>query len=268
MNNNNPKVSILISVYNGEKNIDQCLESVKDQTYKNLEVICVNDASRDETSAKLTEWQKVFDRDKFILINNQANLGLTKSLNIALSKASGKYIARIDADDTWSREKLARQVEFMEKNPEYGIVGTNHINIYKDNVGKKYIKLPETYEAISQKLFRRNPFAHSCILAKTDLLKNVGGYDESVRYGQDYDLWLRCFPKTKFYNIQEFFCSRAIDNGISVRKQNKQMWQSIKTRIKYINKYNYSWKNYLYLLEPLIIIIIPDLIKNWKRKYL
>jgi glycosyltransferase involved in cell wall biosynthesis len=262
------KVSILISTYNEEKNIDKCFESMKNQTFQDFEIVCVNDASKDSTSEKLKKWQKIFGLDKFILLNNLENLGLTKSLNLALEKARGKYIARIDADDLWEKEKAARQVDFMEKNHEYGIIGCNHINVYKNNKIKKYIKLPETHEMISKKLFRRNPFAHSCIMAKTELIKKVGGYNEKIKYGQDYELWLKCFPLTKFYNIQEFLCSRNIDDGISVKKQNIQMWQSIKTRVKYIRKYKYGWKNYFYLLEPLIVILTPNFIKNLKRKYL
>ncbi len=262
------KVSILISVYNGKKTIEQCLESIKSQTFQDFEIICVNDASTDKTLEELKKWQKIFGSEKFILIHNPYNLGLTKSLNLALAQARGKIIARIDPDDYWEKEKLEKQVDFMENNPEYGIIGCNHINIYKNNKNKKYIELPETHEAISKKLFRRNPFAHSCIIAKTDLIKSAGGYDEKIKYGQDYELWLRCFPLTKFYNIQEFLCARIVDGGISVKKQNAQMRQSIKTRLKYIRKYKYGWKNYLYLLEPLAVILTPAFLKNLKRKYL
>lgn len=261
------KISILIATYNEENNIDKCFESINNQTFQDFEIICVNDASKDGTLDKLLEWQKVIGSDRFILINNPRNLGLTKSLNLALSKARGKYIARIDADDIWMPEKLKRQFEFMENHLEYGITGANHINIYENNPKKKYIRLPKAHEEISKKLFRRNPFAHSTIIARTDLIRKVDGYDEDIKYGQDYDLWLRCFPLTKFYNIQEFLCERKIDD-ISTKKQNAQMWQSIKTRIKYIFKYRFNYVNILYLIEPLAVMLTPGFIKKFKRKYL
>lgn len=263
-----PRISVLTAVWNEEKNIKVCLESLKNQTFQDFEIVCVNDASQDNTLEKLKKWQEFFGSEKFRIINNVHNLGLTKSLNLALKEAHGKYIARIDADDWWEKEKLEKQVNFMGKHPRYGIVGCNHINIYKNNTIKKRVKLPETHEIIAKKLFRRNPFAHSCILARADLIKSLGGYNEKVKYGQDYELWLRCFPHTKFHNIQEFLCSRSVDSGISVKKQDAQMWQSIKTRIKYIKKYKYGWKNYLYLLEPLLVILTPNFIKIMKRKYL
>lgn len=261
-------ISILISLYNEEKNIDSCFNRIKKQSFDDFEIICVSDASKDRTLEKLKKWQEIFGSDKFFIINNTSNLGLTKSLNLALKKAKGKYMARVDADDLWEVDKLKKQFDFMENNPEYGIVGCNYVNIYKNNKNRKYIALPETHQMISEKIFRRNPFAHSCILARTELIKRNGGYDEKIRYGQDYDLWLRCFPETKFYNLQEFLCSRSVDGGISVKKQNSQMWQSIKTRIKYIRKYEYGWRNYLYLLEPLAVIATPRFVKNLKRKYL
>lgn len=262
-----PKISILIPVYNGQETIDQCLESVRRQTYRNFEIICVNDASFDKTLNKLKEWQEIFGLNKFILINNVKNLGVTKSLNLALSRAQGKYIARIDADDTWLSEKLEKQIDFMETHPEYGIVGCNYTNISKHNLFARKICTYETDEEMKKKIFRRNPFAHSCILAKKEIIEKAGNYDKSVRYGQDYDLWLRCLPLTRFYNLQEFLCERLVDNGISIRKQNAQMVQCIKTQLKYIKLYGYPKKNYIYLLEPLSVILIPATLKKLIRRY-
>ncbi len=267
----NTAISILTAVWNEEKFLDNFFSSLKAQTFENYEIICVDNGSTDGSLDKILKWQRLFGLEKLKIINNTVNIGLTKALNLALAEAQGKYVARIDPDDWWEKDKLAKQIDFLENHPDYGIIGCNHLNIYTDSGKKKYIRLPETHEMIAKKLFRRNPFAHSCILAKAELLKSVGGYDETIKYGQDYDLWLRCFPKTKFYNIQEFLCQRMVDNGISVQKQNAQMWQSIKTRAKYIHqyilKYNYSRKNYLHLLEPLLVILTPNFIKKIKRKY-
>ncbi len=266
-NKENPAISILIAVWNEEEFLDKFFGSIKNQTFNDYEIICVNNGSSDGSLEKILKWQKIFGLEKFKIIKNKTNSGLTNALNLALKEARGQYIARIDPDDFWEKEKLEKQISFMKNNPDYGIIGCNHLNIYQNNKNKRYIRLPETSEMISKKLFRRNPFAHSCILARTDLIKSIGGYNESIKYGQDYDLWLRCFPKTKFYNLQEFLCQRTVERGISVKKQNAQMWQSIKTRAKYIHKYNYSWKNYLYLLEPLLVILTPNFIKKIKRKY-
>ena len=264
---NMPRVSILIGIHNGEKFLAECFTSIQAQEYSDYEIICVDDASTDNTSALLKNWQRTFGVERMTIITNATNYGLTRSLNIALRQAKGFYFARIDADDTWEKTKLQKQVAFLDTHPEYGIVGSNHVNVYKDQVPKK-ISLPETHEQIARKLFRRNPFAHSCVVGKTSLIQEQGGYNESIYYGQDYDLWLRCFPLTRFYNLQEYLCTRNVSDGISVKKQDAQMWQSIKTRAKYIRKYHYGIKNYFYLIEPLTVLLTPNFIKNIKRRYL
>lgn len=261
-----PRVSILISIFNGEAVLNRALKSILHQTYQDFEVICIDDYSTDKTPVLLQEWKEQLG-ERFVNERNQKNYGLTRSLNITLQKSTGEYIARLDADDWWEPTKLEKQVTFLNNHPEYGIVGTNHWNQYEHQEKLKEIRLPETHQEIEQKLFRRNPFAHSCIMARTSLLRKVGGYNENLHYGQDYDLWLRCFPLTKFFNIQEFLCTRAIDT-LSVKKQDQQMWQSIKTRVKYIRMYRYGLRSYLYLLEPLGVILTPTIVKNWKRRYL
>ena len=122
--------------------------------------------------------------------------------------------------------------------------------------------------AIKKNIFRRNPFAHSAVVFKTDLAQQAGGYNEECRYGQDYDLWLRLAVQTRLHNMDEFLCWRNTDTGISIRKQRPQMAQSIKTRFHFINKYGYSKYNYIHLIEPIILIITPDVIKQIKRNFL
>lgn len=260
-----PRITILISVYNGADTIDRCFESIQQQTFQDFKIVCINDGSTDTTSTLLNKWEDVF-QEKFQLIENQPGLGLTKSLNKGLELARGTYTARIDADDWWHPEKLKQQVNFLESHPGYGLVGCNYTN-FSHGKGTQ-VTLKETDEEIKKSILKRNPFAHSCVVFDTILVKEVGKYDEEVRYGQDYDLWLRLLPKTKFYNLPEFLCSRSIEQGISLEKQRAQMWQCVKTQVKYIRKYHLSVRNYLYLIEPLIVILSPNWVKNLKRKFL
>lgn len=262
---NSPKVTILISVYNGALTLDRCFESLQKQIFQDFEIVCINDGSTDVTSAVIKKWKTVF-QERFHLIENTPGLGLTKSLNIGLDQASGTYTARIDADDWWHPEKLTKQIEFLETHPNYGLIGCNYINLSHNQ--EFPVSLKVTDEEIKGGIIKRNPFAHSCVVFKTSLVKEVGKYDESVRYGQDYDLWFRLLPKTKFYNIPEFLCYRSIEKGISIEKQRAQMWQCAKTQTKYIRKYGYGWQYYRHLIEPLIVILTPNFIKNLRRQYL
>ncbi len=260
---NSPKVTILISIHNGASTLDQCFESIQKQTFQDFEIVCINDGSTDTTATAIQKWQSIF-QERFHLIENTPGLGLTKSLNKGLDKASGTYTARIDADDWWHPEKLEQQLNFLETHGEYGLIGCNYINLAHNQEFPVSLKVSD--EEIKESIIKRNPFAHSCVVFKTYLVKEVGKYDESVRYGQDYDLWLRLSPKTKFYNLPEFLCYRSIEKGISIEKQRAQMWQCAKTQTKYIRRYGYSWLYYRYLIEPLIVILTPNFIKNIKRK--
>ncbi len=265
MSSGNPTISILLSVYNGQSSISSCLASIKAQTRKDYEIICVNDASTDNTDQILKKWQKIFSSQKFTIIKNRDNLGLTKSLNIGLSYCQGNYIARIDADDTWHPEKLSKQTSFLKKHPETDIVGCYYIN--RKNHTDYHFKLPVTDKEIKSAIFRQNPFGHSCVLIKHALLKNLGGYDDSIKYGQDKDLWFRCYPHATFYNFPEYLCFRSADQGISVRHNRQQLWQGILTRIKYIHLYKAPTLNYLYILYPFLLLITPHYFKNLARPF-
>lgn len=259
-----PKISILISIHNGSETLDRCFQNIKDQTFQDFRIICIDDYSTDNSYALERKWQQLFGEERFTLIKNEKNIGLTKSLNKGLNLINTPYTARIDADDWWQKEKLEKQIIFMENNPSYGIVGCNYINLNKGKENR--IVQKENDQEIKNTLMRKNPFAHSCVIFKTELIKNMDGYDESVKYGQDYELWLRILPETRFYNIQEFLCWRSLDNGISIKRQREQMLQCVKTQLKYIKKYDLPIFNYIYIIKPLLVALTPSFIRNFKRK--
>ncbi len=260
-------ITILLTVFNGSKTIDRCLESIFLQSHPHCRIVCVNDASTDDTMEKLYAWQKKFGPEKMTILLNETNLGVTKSSNRGLQAISTKYTARIDADDWWDTEKIAKQIEYLERNPDHKIIGCNYINFNK-NI-KKEIITTEYNETIKKNIIRRNPFAHSCVVYETKLANDIGGYEENIKYGGDYELYLRFFPKTNFHNLQEFLCFRSIENdGISIKKQREQMLQSVRTQVKYIRRYKLPIKNYLYILEPLAVAFTPKFIRNLKRSVL
>lgn len=263
----NPDVTILITIFNGSKTIDRCLKSIFEQSYKNTKVVCVEDKSTDDTLEKILVWQKKFGPDRFLIIRNEVTMGVTKSSNRGLTKINTAYTARIDADDWWDKNKLEKQINFLIKNPDYKIIGCNYINI-NGNI-KKGIITAQDDNLIKKTIIKNNPFAHSCVIYETELAKKIGGYDETIKYGGDYELYLRFFPFTKFYNIQEFLCFRSVENeGISIKRQKEQMLQGIKTQLKYVRKYNLPKFNYIYITKLIAVILTPKLIRNLKRAIL
>ncbi len=262
------KCTILISLYNAEKTLDRTFESLKAQTFQDFRIVAIDDYSKDNTLSLLKKWQTHFGQEKFLIIENPKNIGLTKSLNKGLDIITETYTARIDADDTWNPFKLEKQLRYLESYPECGILGT-----YYENTsfrGSRKITLPQTNEEIKKNIFKRNPFAHSCVVFKTNLIKEVGKYDESIRYGQDYELWLRLLPKTRFANIPEFLCSRNTENTLtsSGKNQREQMFQCVRTQLRYLKYYHRPLIDYIAIIEPLLVALTPHWLRALKQRYI
>jgi|GEM_PF-807425 glycosyltransferase involved in cell wall biosynthesis len=258
-----PEISILMSAYNSADTINKSLQSIQSQSFKDWEVIIVDDASTDETHDILLKWQQELGQEKFTIIKNDKNIGLTKSLNKCLRRAGGKFIARLDADDYWHSEKLTVQSAYLSRYPAVGVVGSNYVNLLQEKA--MVTNLPKHDRDIRNKIYRLNPFGHSCVLMRKQLLLSIDGYDPSVYYGQDRDLWFRLMPLTTFHNIQDTLCYRRIDEGISVSSSSRQMWQSIKTKIHYIGINRAPLVNYLHLALPLLILLTPKKVKRFRN---
>ena len=200
-----PLVSIVMPVYNEEKNISRAIQSVVNQTYQKFELIIVDDGSTDSTPQIINDFKRTDDR--IIYLRNVVNRGTTYSLNRGLRKATGEYVARIDGDDWYCPKKIELQINFLKRRREYGIVGTFYILITDDRRAFK-VNLPVTHEEILKKLAYRNPFAHSSIMVRREVLDKVGYYDEKYEYAQDYDLYFRILSVSKGYNIPRYLLFR------------------------------------------------------------
>ena len=259
-------LTILIPIYNGAATLDRCMESLQKQTFQQFNVLCVNDASTDQSLTLLKKWQTIFGEDKLQVLTNQENQGITISLNSGLALIKTPWTARLDGDDWWHHEKLAQQMHFLQNHSGYGLIGCNYTNIAYGK--EKSITCPESDATIKKNIFKRNPFAHSTVVFDTALVNAMDGYDASIRYGQDYDLWLRLLPHTKFHNLQTVLCYRNAESSISQVHQNAQMRQCLKTQLKYLKLYQRSYLEYRFLLEPLFVILAPEWLKKCKRAFL
>jgi glycosyltransferase involved in cell wall biosynthesis len=253
-------ISVLLSVYNSEVTLNRCLDSLKNQTFQDFNIVCINDASTDSSSIVLEKWQSHFGKRMNILFN-EINLGLTKSLNKGLGVIKTEFTARLDADDWWDNTKLEKQMSFLAGS-DYNIIGCNYVNVNHYNNRKSYVRLKENNEEIKKNLINRNQFAHSCVVFSTVFIKKIGGYDNSIRFAQDYELWLRALPEAKFYNLQEYLCYRTIGVGISAKKQREQMKQVIGIKTAYIKKYHLSILSYLSIIEIMLMMIMPNFMKK------
>jgi glycosyltransferase involved in cell wall biosynthesis len=205
----NPKISVIMSVYNGEKYLREAIESILNQTITDFEFIIVNDGSTD----KSLEIIQSFDDERIKIINNEKNIGLTTSLNKALKEAKGEYIARQDADDISLPNRFEEQLKYFEKHSEVVLLGTMAYLIDKKEkiVGKRVVLAKPSLKDI----FKDNPFIHGSVMFKKEIVNHLGGYNELIRYSQDYELWLRI---AKFYDVQNLtqllYKSRSHDANI------------------------------------------------------
>lgn len=243
MQNNNPKVSVIMSSYNGQKYLKQAIESILNQTFSDFEFLIVNDSSTDTTPQILQEYANKDNRIK--IINNENNLGLTKSLNKALSIAKGKYMARMDDDDISAPNRLEKQLSFVQHNPDVALCGTLAVvvNDKREKIAEKV--LPTIHNDIKKKLLFNNQFIHTSLFFKREL----GLYNESFQRAQDYEFVLRIASKYQVANLNEYLVKWTAREGSLSFSGTKQQRCAIKARWWAITKYGYpKFKGLLHIL--------------------
>jgi len=253
-----PKVSIILPTYNRCHFLLQAIESVLNQTFKDFELIIINDGSTDETK----EFLKTI-KDRRVVIINQKNAGLTKSLNKGLKIAKGEFIARIDDDDVWiDSKKLEKQIDFLTTHPEYVLCGGGAIVI--DEKGKELFRwlLPETDKKIREKILFQNQIIHSSVVFRK--IPNFF-YSEELKVAQDWEFWLRLGKVGKFYNFQAYFIKQKFHRK-SISSKNYLL--ELKTGIKIIKNYKdypHFEKALLYNYLKLFIFSIPGTYQIFRK---
>lgn len=194
-----PLVSVLLPTYNSSSYLRQSVESILRQTYKNFELIVVDDASEDGTAAVLDD----FDDSRIVRITFDKNQGIVNALNTALRRAKGSYVARMDADDIAKPDRLLCQVDFLEKHPDVVIVGTWIQGFGR--LRRPYIhRYPVANGEIQSSQYFENPFAHPSVMIRLSVFDKLGKpYCPAFPYVEDWELWGRVFEFGKAANIPE-----------------------------------------------------------------
>lgn len=232
-----PLVSVLMSVYNGDQFLCEAVESILCQTLRDLELIVVNDGSTDTTAKMLDEYQH---KDPRVRVFHQEHAGLVESLNRGAGFARGKYIARMDADDVSLRDRLMLQVDFLERNPEVGVVGGAMEVINTTGKSAAPDRHPCEDQEIKLALLQGDiPLAHPTILMRKDVLVSVGGYRKVVLDAEDYDLWLRVADYSKLANLDVPVLKYRRHLGqVSVRKFRQQALSKTYARAAALSRRN------------------------------
>ncbi|MDZ5784207.1 glycosyltransferase family 2 protein [Marinococcus luteus] len=189
------KVSVVLPTHNRENLISRALESVLCQSYKNLEIIVVSDGSTDQTNSIVNQYKKNDSRIKFI--SYHPGRGGNYARNIGINAANGKYIAFLDDDDEWFKEKIELQLKEFDKNPNVGLVYTGAQIKYLDS-GITYNSFPKKIGDLSNEILIANFIGStSSVMVQADILNEVGLFDEKLKACQDYDLWIRICNRTE-----------------------------------------------------------------------
>ena len=212
---NQPLVSVIMAVYNAENYLRQAIDSVLNQTYKNIELLIINDGSTDE-SIKIV--QSINDQ-RIRYFENSINVGVVKTRNLGIENARGEYIAIVDSDDLVLPEKFAIQVGFMEKNHDFGLCATYFNIIDKNDVLLGKVKRPNNdHDAIAH-LIVENYICHSSVMFRASLVRQ-NKYAEEYIYNEDYELIYRISKFSKIKIIPECLISyRVHSNNTSVKNR-------------------------------------------------
>jgi len=205
------KVSVVMSVYNAERYLEEAIESILNQTYQDFEFIIINDGSTDSSLDLINKYN-----DKRIRLIDQENKGLSKSLNTGISSAKGIYIARMDADDISFPQRIETQLEFLEKNADYVVIGSNAKIIDAEGNFLYSSNLPITWPSIKNFL-PESPLFHSSAMFRKSAWAKAGGYfEEVVHHFEDKILWNRMTAYGKIRNIEEpLIAYRLVPSSIS-----------------------------------------------------
>lgn len=250
-----------MSAFNAEKYLEKSIESILNQTLTDFEFLIVDDASIDSTSKILEKFSKKDSRVR--IIKNKKNIGLTKSLNIALKEATGEYIARMDADDISCAGRFEKQVEFLDSKKEYILVGTFMKIIDETGHEINHWDADISNDEIKENLIKYNPMFHPTIMVRKSVLLSVGGYNENWRYAQDYELYFRLVDLGKMYNLPEYLVKyRFSKNSITASKNTKQSLCALLAMWSGIKHGHYPWYKVVYLVRPIVGIVLPKFFKD------
>ncbi len=205
-------VSVVMPVFNGAQYLKDAIYSIQQQTYSHWELIVVDDGSKDETKNILHSLAQYDQRMR--LYGHDSNRGLPASLNTGLQHARGEWIARMDSDDLAAPERFETQIDFLIKNPEYGLAGSQGWLIDERGGKQQESKFPTEHQACIDAIVKgESPFFHSSWMLTYRCFEKVGFYNSWLFSGEDKDYWLRVSEQCKVGNLNQNLLQYRIHNA-------------------------------------------------------
>lgn len=253
-----------MGIYNCASTLEQAVDSIKNQTYENWELILCDDGSTDNTYEVAQKLAKTDERIK--LIKNDCNCGLNQTLNNCLALADGEYVARMDGDDDCLSSRFEKQVSFLKEHPEYQIV-SSAMTLFDENGEwgqKNVIEQPMAKDVVTG-----NPICHAPVMMYRQCMESVGGYtvDSRMIRVEDVNLWIKLYVQGyRCYNIQEPLYRMRNDKNAFSRRKYKYRINSTYVRIQGCKMLHLGLVCYVKALRPMIIGLVPARLRQMLRK--
>lgn len=261
-------ISIICGAYNVEKTLEKSIESIINQSYQNWELIICDDGSTDSTWIILEKYKSLLGK-KCKIIKNDINKGLNITLNRCLKISTGEYIARHDLDDYSHPTRLEEQINFLEVNSEFCMVGTGMQR--EDETGIWGHSIPPQ-NPDKNSFIKGSPFCHATMLINRSVMIELGGYSESLNTlrVEDYDLWFRIYEVGfKGHNLQKSLYTMLDDRNAYNRRKYKYRVNEFKVKLKGFYKLKINLIYTPWTFKPLIVGLIPFKVYNAiRRKYI
>lgn len=250
------EISIIMGIYNCQNYIKESIESILSQTYTNWELIMCDDASNDETYNIAKTYQEKYP-EKIVLLKNNTNLGLNKTLNKCLKVAKGKYIARQDGDDISLPKRLETEYNFLENHSEYALVSSKMVRFDENGDWGEYavVEKPDKINFV-----KGTPFAHAASMIRRNVINEVNGYTEDTKLlrVEDYHLWFKIYAKGyKGYNINEVLYKTRDDNDAYKRRNFRNRINEVRVRYIGYKMLKIPFCMYIYCLKPICVWLLP-----------
>lgn len=263
----NVKISVVMGIYNCAETLAESIDSLMEQTYQNFELIMCDDGSKDDTYEIAMQYQRKYPH-KITVIKNDVNQGLNITLNNCIKLAKGEFLARQDGDDVSLPERFEKELEFLEKHPEFALVSTPMI--FFDENGEwgrgKAIREPQVKDFLKHSPF----FCHAPVMMRKSVVEEVGGYtvDKRMLRFEDCNLWYKIYAKGyKGYNLQEPLYMMRDDKNAAARR-------TVKSRLNgfYVGYTGYKMLKmpfycYFILFGKNILGVIKSLLPNKVYQY-
>lgn len=192
-----PLISVIMPTLNDVEYVERAVRSILNQNMSSLELIIIDDGSRDGTLERIGE----FDDPRVSVFKRETETGVTSARNDGIRRASGEYIAVHDADDWSAPERFEKQVAYLNANPNVALIGTGAYLV--DQTGNVRSRRRVLEDPSLDDLIEHNEFVHGSVMMRREVLEEMGGYDEWFLVAEDYDLWLRLAEEYEVRNIDE-----------------------------------------------------------------